>query len=70
VNTNFIAQAVDNAVQTYTTISNLADPASAAAFGVACGVLQERLNCNLQTAADLLRGELDRRGIGRDKPTA
>lgn len=59
----FIQGAVLRAVLTYQTIAALEDPVSAAAFGYACGELMQVLNVNLQTAATLLRAELDRRHI-------
>jgi hypothetical protein len=51
------------AVHNYIVISKLADPVSAAAFGVACGELMQTLNIPLNVAALLLRTELDRLGL-------
>ena len=66
---SFLASALETAVQTYIAIASLKDPASAAAFGIACYSIQERLNCSLEVAADMLRGELNRRGVGTEKPS-
>lgn len=63
MNAGFIQTALDRAVVTYTTISALAGPESAAAFGWSCKDIMEALNCNLPTAAALLKAELERRGI-------
>lgn len=63
MNNHFVQQTLELAVQTYLTIGKEPDPVSSAAFGVACGLIMERLNCNLRTAAALLRAELASRGL-------
>lgn len=62
MNAGFIQTTVERAVITYKTISALPGPESSAAFGWACKEIMEGLNCNLGTAAALLRAELERRG--------
>jgi len=57
-----LAAAIEQAVQTYLTLSAVNGPESAAAFGIACGELMERLNLPLTHAASMLRAELTRRG--------
>lgn len=57
------AGALAVAVHNYIVINKLGAPTDAAAFGVACGELQQALNIALNVAALLLRTELDRRGL-------
>jgi len=63
VNAGFVQVALSHAVTTYVTVAALPGPESAAAFGWACKELMEALNCNLGTAAALLKAELERRGV-------
>jgi hypothetical protein len=56
----FIKTAVDRGAITYKTLAAGEEVIALAAFGVAAQEIRESLNCDLRTAALLLRGELAR----------